>query len=76
MAVSRARHHEVAHAIVAIDQRGRRAAFVDDDVRTRIDPASFQSPDILRQAKNAVRVAADEIGLDHALRDKRRVIPG
>ena len=58
-------HHQMADAVVAIDQRGRRPLPHDADIRTRIDPARLQAPRIDRQADHAVGIRAAQIGLDH-----------
>ena len=55
----------MAHAVVAVDQRGRGCALRHRDVRTRIEAAGLEPPHILRQAEHAVRVGAGEIGLGH-----------
>jgi hypothetical protein len=53
------------HAVVAVDQRGRRRGARYRDVRTLVEAASRQAAHILRQAENAVAVGAGEIGLAH-----------
>ena len=65
----RARDDEMAHAVVAVDQRGRRRAARDLDVGARIGRSQFQPLHILRQAEHAMRVGADEIGFQHQLGD-------
>jgi hypothetical protein len=60
-----ARHHEMAHAVVAVDERGRRRALRQRDVGVFVEAARLQPADILRQPENAVAVGAGEIGLGH-----------
>ena len=67
--VGGAAHHQMAHAVVAVDQRGRRRGLGDRDVRLGVEPAGADAADILRQAKDAVGVGAGEIGFGHQLRD-------
>src|SRR5262249_53397218 len=55
----------MAHAQVAIDQRGRRSAFEYADARTRVHGAAFERPHIAREAKDAVRIRAGQIRLEH-----------
>ena len=64
-----ARHHQVAHAVVAVDQRGRRRRFGHPDVGRAIDAAGAQAAHVLRQSEHAVRVGAGEVGLGHQLGD-------
>ena len=68
-----AAHHQVAHAVVAIDQRGRGRGLVDLDIRPRVDGARLVAADVVRQAEDAVRVSPGEIGLGHQLGDPCRV---
>ena len=65
--LGRARHHQMAHAVVAVDQRGRRRGAIHLDVGARIEPADLQPMHVLRQPEHAVRVGAGEIGLQHQL---------
>ena len=69
----RARDDEMAHAVVAMHQRGRRRGALDLDVRPRIGRAELQPLHVLRQAEHAVRVGADQIGFQHQLGDLRGV---
>ena len=64
-----ARHHQMAHAVVAVDQRGRGRGLLDPDVGLRIDAAAAQPLDVLRQPEHAVGVGAGEVGLEHQLGD-------
>jgi len=66
--LGRARHHQVAHAVVAVDQRGRRCGLGDLDIWPRVHSARLQPPHILRQPEHAVGVGAGEVGLGHQLR--------
>ena len=69
-------HDQMAHAVIAVDKRGGRTLLHDPDVRTRVDPARLEAPQIERQPDHAVRVAAAQIGLDHQPRDNLRIIGG
>ena len=67
------RHHQMTHAVIAIDEsRGGRGAF-HLDIGRRINAARLDAQDILRQAENAVRVGARQIRFGHQVRDFRRV---
>jgi hypothetical protein len=59
------RHHQMAHAIVAVDDGGADPALGQLDVRPRVDAALAQPAHVLRQAKYAVGIGAGEVGLDH-----------
>jgi hypothetical protein len=65
----RARHHQMAHAVVAVDQRGRRRGALDLDVRPRIGRVQLQPLNVLRQPEHAVRVGADQVGFQHQFGD-------
>ena len=62
-------HHQMADAVVAIDQRGGRPILHDADVGARIVAAGLQPPDVDGQADDAMGVGAAQIGLDHQRRD-------
>ena len=64
-----ARHHQMAHAVVAVDQRGRCRGLLDADVGLRIDAAAAHPVDVLPQPEHAVGVGAGEVGLEHQLGD-------
>jgi hypothetical protein len=64
-----AAHHEMAHAVVAVDQRRRGRGFRDGDPRLCVEAAGADAADILRQAKDAVGIGAGEVGLGHQLGD-------
>ena len=59
----------MAHAVVAIDQRGRGRGLFDADVGLRIDAAAAHPVDVLPQPEHAVGVGTGEVGLQHQLRD-------
>src|SRR5262249_18910533 len=61
------------HASVAVDQRGRRPALQHADARARVHGAAFERPHIAREAKDAVRIGAGEIGFQHRACDGRGV---
>jgi hypothetical protein len=64
-----AAHHEMAHAVVAVDQRRRRSGLGDGDIRLGVEAAGADAADILRQAEDAMRIGAGEVRLGHQLRD-------
>ena len=59
----------MAHAVVAVDQRGRGAALDHLDVRARIDVAALEGAHVAGQAEDAVRVRAGEVGVEHGAGD-------
>ena len=66
-------HHQMAEPVVAVDQRHRAAFARDADTGPRVVAAGAQALQITRQAKDAVTVAAQKIGLDHHVGDGGRV---
>ena len=62
-------HHQVTHAVVAVDQRGGRAALEHLDVGARIEDAGLELLDVTRQPENAVRIRAREVGIEHRAGD-------
>ncbi len=58
-------HHQMPHAVVAVDRRHARAFLHDADIRTRIHPAGFDAPRVLRQANDAMAVRALQVGFRH-----------
>jgi hypothetical protein len=60
---------QMAHAVVSIDQRSGRRAARHGDIGPRIGGAELEPLHVLRQAEDAVRVGADEVGLQHQLGD-------
>jgi hypothetical protein len=66
-------HHQVAHAVVAVDQRHRRALGGDADVRREIDTTRLEAPDVGDEADHTVTVRALAISLGHQLAHGARV---
>ena len=63
-------HYQMAHAVVAVDQR-HRCAFADDaNIRRGIDAAGAQPAYVKRQPNHAMSIAAAQIRLDHVARDR------
>jgi hypothetical protein len=60
---------EMAHAVVAIDQRGGRRRARHRDIGPRIGRAELEALHVLRQAEDAMGVGTDEVGLQHQLGD-------
>jgi hypothetical protein len=56
-------HHQMAHAVVAVEERGRRPLFEHLDVGVPVDAAGLDSAHIERHAEHAVGVGAAQIGL-------------
>ena len=70
MAILRgAAHHQMAHAVVAIDERSRGLLAHHANVWFGIETASLDAARILRQPADAVAVGALQIGLGHQRRD-------
>ena len=58
-------HYQMAHAVVAVDQR-HRCAFADDaNIRRGIDAAGAQPAYVKRQPNHAMSIAAAQIGFHH-----------
>ena len=68
-----AAHHQMAHGVVAVDQRRRGPVADDADVRLGIDAAGADPPHIERQPDDAMGIAAAQIGFDHQAGDGFRV---
>ena len=71
-----AAHHQVAHGIVAVDQRRRGPVADHADIRLGIDAAGPDTAHIERQPDHAMGIAAAQIGLDHEPGDGFRVLRG
>ena len=69
-----AAHDQVAHGIVAVDERGRGPVADHADVGLGVDAAGANAADIERQPDHAVGVAAAQIRLDHQSGDGFRVL--
>ena len=69
-------HHHMAHAVVAIDQRGRGRTLDHCDVRLRIHDAALELAHIAGKAKHAMRVGAGEVGFQHRPGHRRRISLG
>ena len=63
--LGRAMHHQVADRVVAIEERHAGALALDPDVGAQVEAARPDPPDVLRQAKDAVALGAERIGLGH-----------
>jgi len=63
----------VADAVVAVDESGGRPLPRDTDIRTCLDPARLEAPQIERQTDDAVGIAVALIGIDHQIGDNVRV---
>jgi hypothetical protein len=67
-------HHQMTHAVVAVDQRCRRA-FVDHaNIRFGIDAAGAQATNVKRQPDHAMGIAAAQICFDHKVSKYLRVV--
>ena len=62
-------HHQMAHAVVAVDQRHSRRFTLNRDVGFDVDRAALDAAYVLRQAKYAVAFGAVDVGTRHQLRD-------
>jgi hypothetical protein len=68
-----AAHHQMAHAVVAVDQRSRSALADDADVWLGIDAAGTQTANVKRQPDHAMGVAAAQIRFNHKVTENLRV---
>src|SRR5262249_50496013 len=68
-------HHDVTHAAVAIDQRGRWSPLQHADARARVHRAALERQHIAREAKDAVGIRPGEIGFQHRACDGGGVGP-
>jgi hypothetical protein len=66
-------HHHVAHAAVAVDERGRGRALDHLDGCARVHGAALELAHIAREPKDAVGVRTGEVGLQHCARDGRGI---
>ncbi len=77
IAISRgAAHHQMTHAVVAVDQRGRGLLAHHADVGTGVEAAGLDAAGILRQPADAVAVGALQIGLRHQRGDDSGIRSG
>ena len=67
-----AAHHEVAHPVVAIDQRGGGGGAVDRDVGRPVDGPALDTADVLRQAEDAVGIGPHQDPLPPSARRQQR----
>ena len=65
-------HHQMAHAVITVDERHARRFALNRDVRLDVDRAALDAADVLRQAENAVAFGAVHVGACHQLRDGLR----
>ena len=63
--LGRAFHHQVTHAVVAVQKRGGRVLVHDPDIGPYVESARLDAAGILRQPANAVAVRSLQIGLRH-----------
>jgi len=68
-----AKHHQMTHAVVAVNQRHRIALADHVNVRCGIDAASAQAADVKRQPDHAMGVAAAQIRFDREICEYLRV---
>ena len=66
-------HDEVAHAVVAVQQRGRGLLAHHADVGPDVKTAGLDAAGILRQPADAVAVRALQVGFRHQGRDRHGV---
>ena len=67
-------HHQMPHAVVAVDQGRGRPVADDADIGLGIDAAGADAAQVKRQPDHAMRVAAAQIGLDHEICKGLRVV--
>jgi hypothetical protein len=68
-----ATHHQMAHAIVAVDQRRRSALADHANIRLGVDAAGAEATNVKRQPDHAMGVAAAQIRFDHEICEYLRV---
>ena len=68
-----ARHDQMAHAVVAVDERHAGPLLQHANVGAELDPAGANAPRIVRQADDAVAVRTLQIGFRHQRCDSDRV---
>ena len=68
-----ATHHQMTHAVVAVDQRHRIALADHANVRCGIDATGAQAANVKRQPDRAMGVAAAQIRFDHEICQYLRV---
>ena len=66
-------HHEMAHAVVAVDESHAVALALDADVWMEIDAAGANSTHVLRQSEYAVPLGPTQIRAHHQLSDGARI---
>ena len=71
-----AAHHQMAHGIVAIEQRRRGPVAHHADIRLGVDAAAADAAHIERQPDHAMGIAAAKVGLDHEAGDGFCVLVG
>ena len=59
------RHHQMAHAVIAIHESGGGRRTVDADGRRRVDSTFLDAVHILRKAKHPMGVRTRQVGLGH-----------
>ena len=68
------RHDQMAHAVVAVEQRHADALAARPDARTQIEAAGSDASRVMRQPDHAAGVATAQIGLDHKPREDLGVV--
>jgi len=63
----------MAHAVVAVDERGCRRALDNADIRLRVDVTTFDGAHIAGQSEDAVGIRSGEIGIEHRSGGDRRI---
>ena len=58
-------HHQMAHAVIAIDQSHRSFFFHHADIGREVNATTFESGDVGHHANHAVAVGTLQIGFSH-----------
>ena len=74
--LSGAPHHQMAHAVVAIDQGRRWSIAHHADIGGGVDAPGAKTAHIQRQPDHAVSIAAAQIRLDHKVGQNLRITSG
>ena len=72
--LGRPAHHQVAHAVVAVDDRRGGIVLEHADRRPHVHPTGPDPSDVLRQPEDAVSVGPAQVGRDHQSGDQRCIV--
>ena len=70
----RALHHQMTHAVVAVQHGGREMVVHDADIGPDVEAAGLDAPDILREPGDAMAVGALQVRFRHQAGDGGRIL--